>query len=169
MASQFIEIERKFLVRAPWPQAARVRKIKQLYLDAGGAVSVRLRQSDEVFSLTLKSAIKQGMRNEFEIPVPLETGQALFALHQRPSDIQKQRHDVIIDQKVWEIDVFENNNAGLIVAEIELESEQGDFARPVWLGPEVTHDKRFSNYALSLNPFTHWGISYADLVASFAA
>jgi adenylate cyclase len=150
MVSPFIEIERKFLVRAPWPQAERIRKIKQLYLDAGGPVSVRLRQSDEEFSLTLKSAIKQGVRNEFEIPVPFETGQALLALHQRPSDIQKQRHDVIIEQHIWEIDVCE-------------------FTKPIWLGPEITHDKRFSNYALSLNPFARWGISYGDLLASFAA
>ncbi len=169
MAAGFIEIERKFLVRKPWPKAEKICSIKQLYLDSGGALSVRLRNTDGQYALTLKSGIKPGVRNEFDIDVPLETGTALYALHLSAFEIIKQRHLVPLQSDVWEIDVFEGGNAGLVVAEIELEAEHAPFEKPEWLGPEVTHDKRFTNHALSRNPFSRWGISYQDILAQMSA
>jgi adenylate cyclase len=169
VAAGFIEIERKFLVLDPWPTAEKVCSIKQLYLDSGGALSVRLRDTDGQYSLTLKSGIKPGMRNEFDIDVPLETGAALYALHLTAFEIVKQRHNVRFQSTLWEIDVFEGGNAGLIVAEVELDDEHGAFEKPDWLGPEITHDKRFTNHALSRNPFTRWGVSYQDILAELGA
>jgi adenylate cyclase len=155
-------------VLKPWPQAEAVCEIKQLYLDSGGALSVRLRNTDGHYSLTLKSGIKPGVRNEFDIPVPLETGTALYALHRNAFEIVKKRHQVRAQDHLWEIDVFEGGNAGLIVAEIELDDEHAGFDLPDWLGPEVTHDKRFTNHALSRYPFAQWGISYQQLLFELA-
>ncbi len=168
MVASFIEIERKFLVRGAWPLAATVHVIRQLYLDSGGQTSVRLRDTDGVFSLTLKSGIRAGVRNEFEIPVALETGTALYALHHPHGEIIKHRHHVEHAGQLWEVDVFGGVNSGLIVAEIELRSETEPVHKPDWLGPEVTHDKRFTNHALSRHPFGRWGISYSQLLGTLA-
>ena len=147
-----IEIERKFLVRdINWGQPLSNRRIEQGYLFIGEDRTMRIRRSGDRYSLTLKV-----------------TGDGL-ARHEIETDIEppilKTRHVVVFGGKNWEIDVFDGASAGLIVAEIELESEEESFALPPWIGPEVTDDDRFFNAALAQTPFLEWGISYAELLA----
>ncbi len=80
-----------------------------------------------------------------------------------PTLVEKIRHDVFLDGQTWEVDVFSGVNAGLVVAEIEVPAEDAPIIIPDWIGSEVTHDSRFTNHALSVHPFTRWGVTYSDL------
>ena len=95
----------------------------------------------------------------------IEQGYLFIGEDRTMPPILKTRHVVVFGGKNWEIDVFDGASAGLIVAEIELESEEESFALPPWIGPEVTDDDRFFNAALAQTPFLEWGISYAELLA----
>ena len=126
---------------------------------------MRIRRSGDSYILSLKVQADGIGRHEIETDIDIKQGQAILdGLCVGPA-IQKTRHEVLFEGKLWEIDVFDGANAGLIVAEIELSSEDESFARPAWIGPEVTDDSRFLNTALSVRPFREWGVSYADLRA----
>ena len=106
--------------------------------------------------MTIKGKTEGISRTEIEFPLPLENAHELIPLCFQPL-IDKTRHIVLHEGSRWEIDEFHGANTGLIVAEIELPSEDAVFARPEWLGDEVSHDFRYSNASLSERPFSQWG------------
>jgi adenylate cyclase len=153
-----IEIERKFLVtNDSWHEAAGPGiPIKQGYLVGGKDASVRVRLQGDTANLNIKSATLGVRRQEFEYPIPLADAEVLLnTLCQRPI-IEKMRYLVTYANKQWEIDVFEGDNAGLIVAELELQDESEQYESPSWLGEEVSHDPRYYNTCLSQHPFKDW-------------
>lgn len=159
-----IEIERKFLVTSEaWrTQAGRVVEMAQAYLndlatlDAGAMnVSVRVRiQGNEAF-LNMKSRELGTTRQEFDYPIPVEDARALLALSVG-GRIEKRRHYVECGGRTFEVDEFLGDNAGLVVAELELEDAGAAFERPDWLGREVTDDARYYNLALASRPYGSW-------------
>ena len=152
------EIERKFLVRdEEWQRGAGPgATIRQGYIVASEAVSVRVRISGDQAWLNIKGATLGVSRMEFEYPVPVaDAGQILEALCIKPL-IEKTRHLVDFGGHRWEIDVFEGENHGLVVAEIELDSESERFEKPPWAGEEVSMDPRYYNASLAIRPFRMW-------------
>lgn len=153
-----IEIERKFLVtNDSWREAASIAlSIKQGYLVGGKEASVRVRLQGDNANLNIKSATLGVRRQEFEYAIPLEEAEIILTtLCQRPI-IEKTRYLVSYANKQWEIDVFEGDNAGLIVAELELHDEAEQFDPPPWLGEEVSDDPRYYNSCLSQHPYKDW-------------
>ena len=146
-----IEIERKFLVTSDaWRAAAHtVVPMAQGYLNDLAALdtgamkaSVRVRIAGDVAFLNLKSRELGHTRQEFDYPIPLEDARALLALSVGGL-VDKRRHLVEAGGHLWEVDEFLGTNAGLVVAEIELEAADEVFTRPDWLGTEVTEEPRF--------------------------
>ena len=142
--------------------------MRQVYLNQREDLSVRVRSMDSDYFLTLKAGVSSGTRQEFEWPIPAEDGAAIIErLAARPA-IEKTRHYVRDAGRLWEVDVFEGENAGLIIAETELHAITERLELPDWLGPEVTDDPRLTNNALYRHGFADWGMSYADLVQELA-
>ncbi|MFN3303494.1 MAG: CYTH domain-containing protein [Roseateles sp.] len=152
-----IEIERKFLVAGDgWrAQAGSATRFSQGYLSRDPARTVRVRIAGERAFLTIKGATTGATRAEFEYAVPLADAQQLLALADGPV-VEKIRHLCVLDGLTWEVDEFLGANAGLVVAEIELQSEEQVFTRPTWLGDEVTGDARYVNANLAVHPYTSW-------------
>ncbi len=150
------EIERKFLLaNDAWrPLASGVTKMRQGYL-GGDGVSVRVRIEGDSANLNIKSRTLGIVRSEFEYPIPVDDAHALLALATGPL-VEKTRHRVRHGNHVWEIDEFEGDNAGLIVAEIELDAADEAFDRPAWIGCDVTDDARYYNLNLSREPYSRW-------------
>jgi CYTH domain-containing protein len=150
-----IEIERKFLVRGDvWRESTGVQ-IVQGYLSRDRRHSVRIRVSGKRAFLTIKGSAKGFTRSEFEYEIPVDDANQMLPLCVGLL-IKKVRHRVEHDGKTWEVDEFLDENRGLVVAELELQSEDEPFARPPWLGEEVTEDPRYLNVNLSENPFGLW-------------
>lgn len=152
------EIERKFLVEGDFlPEAIQKTRIVQGYICSAKGRTVRIRIRDERGYLTIKGpSDKQGLsRYEFEQEVPLADAEQLFHLCE-PGAIEKERYLIPAGQHIWEVDVFHGANEGLILAEIELSAEDEPFARPAWLGKEVTGDRRFYNSMLTKTPFSEF-------------
>ncbi len=152
------EIERKFLLRNDdWRrQADAGTPFKQGYLAGSDRASVRVRIEGEQANINIKSATLGVRRQEFEYPVPLaDAGELLATLCEQPL-IEKTRYHVDYAGHRWEIDVFEGDNAGLVVAEIELTDENEPFERPPWLGEEVSDDPRYYNVSLVKHPYRDW-------------
>lgn len=147
------EIERKFIVESDaWRAAAGASKaIVQAYVAIDGDTSVRVRiLGGAEARLTLKSGFSGMTRDEFEYPIPLADAHELVAVsHGRL--IEKTRHIVTLDGFDWEVDVFEGALAGLVVAEVELASEDDEPILPPWLGREVTGDPAWTNAMLATN------------------
>ncbi|MDD5034927.1 MAG: CYTH domain-containing protein [Methylococcaceae bacterium] len=153
-----VEIERKFLPRSDgWRQLAHdAQRLRQGYLNNETRCSVRVRTSAEQAWLNIKSVTIGAMRQEFEYEIPLaDAHKMLDTLSLKPS-IEKVRYFVPVGKHVWEIDEFEGDNAGLIVAEIELEHPDEEFEKPDWLGEEVTDDVRYYNTSLCRHPYKDW-------------
>lgn len=152
-----IEIERKFLVTGEgWRQPATAQtRFSQGYLSRDPARTVRVRIAAERAFLTIKGATQGATRAEFEYEIPLADAQQLLAMCAGPV-VEKIRHLCVFDGMTWEVDEFLGANAGLVVAEIELQSESQTFAHPAWLGAEVTGDARYVNANLAVNPFLSW-------------
>jgi adenylate cyclase len=150
-----IEIERKFLVLDMRWQTEPGVPYRQGYLNRDKARTVRVRIAGEGAFLTIKGVSVGATRTEFEYPIPAADAQALLALCEGPL-IEKTRYRVLHEGTLWEVDVFAGDNAGLVVAEVELTSEDQPFARPAWLGVEVTHDARYFNSNLASHPFAMW-------------
>jgi adenylate cyclase len=151
------EVERKFLVRDDTWRAHVHRSLhmRQAYLAGGERASVRVRIADADATLNIKSARLGVSRQEYEYSIPLADAEELLDLCTgRP--VLKTRHLLAIDAHTWEIDEFEGANAGLIVAEIELDDPADTFARPAWLGEEVSDDARYYNVALARTPYSEW-------------
>jgi len=150
-----IEIERKFLVVGDaWRDAPAVY-FSQGYLSRSKERTVRIRVADEQGFLTIKGATTGASRAEFEYGIPLADARELLALCDGPL-IEKYRRKITHEGMVWEVDEFLGENQGLVVAEIELESESQTFTKPAWVGVEVTHDQRYYNSNLSAHPFSQW-------------
>ena len=159
-----IEIERKFLVTSDaWRAAAReVVPMAQGYLndlatvDSGAMnTSVRVRIAGDQAFLNLKSRELGHTRQEFDYPIPVGDARALLALCVG-GVIDKRRHYVEHAGHLWEVDEFLGDNAGLVVAEIELQHADAAFARPAWLGVEATDAPRYYNLALASRPYSQW-------------
>ena len=153
-----IEIERKFLVAdESWrARISRSAPMRQGYLGgAEGRASIRVRVSGEQAWLNIKAAVLGSSRAEYEYPMPLaDANEMLDTLC--TAIIDKTRHYVECEGHVWEVDEFFGDNAGLVVAEIELDHVDEVFARPAWLGREVTDERRYYNHALALQPYRQW-------------
>jgi adenylate cyclase len=163
------EIERKFLVRDEgWRAGAVGERIEQGFLSTDPRRVVRVRvQGGRTATVAIKGAALGATRPEFEYAIPLDDARELLAgLCLRPP-IEKTRYRVDVAGAWFEVDVFEGANAGLVLAEIELSSEDEPFPRPDWLGEEVTHDPRYSNASLAERPYGSWdpGISIDALRA----
>ncbi len=152
-----IEIERKFLMADDsWrAEAGEGVHYAQGYLNKKGN-TVRVRVAGEKGYLTIKSKTQSFTRLEFEYQIPLGDANAMLELSQTPI-VEKYRYKIKRGNHTWEIDEFLGDNKGLIVAEIELRSEQEAFEMPEWIGFEVTADKRYYNSHLAENPYKNWG------------
>ena len=159
-----IEIERKFLLAGDgWREAAhKVVPMAQGYLNAlaivdSGAMqtSVRVRIEGEAAFLNIKSREAGPSRQEFDYEIPVADARALLALCVGGT-IDKRRHYVQHAGHLWEIDEFLDDNAGLVVAEIELGSVDETFVKPDWAGAEATHAQRYYNLALASRPYSQW-------------
>ncbi len=153
-----IEIERKFLLANDgWRKHINdQKKIVQGYLANTELGSVRIRLSGDEASLNIKSMTVGVSRTEYEYAVPLKDAEALLnELCMRPL-IEKTRYYIRLAEHTWEIDVFEADNSGLVVAEIELSAPDEIFSRPDWLGREVSDDARYYNVALVNKPYKDW-------------
>lgn len=151
-----MEIERKFRVTGDaWRNDSGVL-YRQGYLNRDKVRTVRIRIAGSAAFLTIKGKSTGATRAEFEYPVPMDDAQALLALCDGPL-IEKTRYIVLHAGHRWEVDEFAGDNAGLVVAELELSAEDEAFERPAWLGEEVTHDARYFNSNLATQPFCTWG------------
>lgn len=153
-----IEIERKFLVSGEgWRALAGARTLlRQGYLANTARASVRVRRAGGRGFVSVKAMTPGLTRAEYEYEVPPADADAMLdTLCQGPL-IEKWRHEVRYAGRDWEIDEFLGANAGLIVAELELESENDVFEMPDWLGAEVTHDLRYYNFRLAEQPWSSW-------------
>lgn len=151
------EIERKFLVRdAGWRSGAKGLPIRQGYLCTDVERNIRVRTRGEHGYLTIKGAMRGLAREEFEYAIPRGDADAMLdGLCQRPL-IVKTRYELDHDGCAWEIDVFEGENVGLVIAEVELKTEDQDITLPPWIGAEVSDDPRYLNVNLFRHPFTRW-------------
>jgi CYTH domain-containing protein len=154
-----IEIERKFLVQNnTFVQASHQNtRIAQGYLSTDPERTVRVRIKGNQGFLTIKGLGNSSgiTRFEWEKKIEFFEAQSLLALCE-PGLIDKIRYDVKVGKHIFEVDVFLGKNQGLVLAEIELTSEQEVFDKPIWLGAEVTGDVRFYNAYLSKLPFQEW-------------
>jgi adenylate cyclase len=150
------EIERKFLVQGTqWRSGSRVH-FTQGYLNRDKERTVRVRIAGGKAFLTIKGVTQGATRAEFEYEIPVADAEQLIQLSDGPI-IRKDRYVVVHDGARWEVDEFFGDNAGLVLAEIELSSEDQSFSRPPWLGEEVTRDSRYYNSSLASYPFRMWG------------
>jgi adenylate cyclase len=151
------EIERKFLVKNDgWRALAqRSERMSQGYLASGGRISVRVRIAGDEARLNLKAGGLVASRLEYEYPLPIADARELLALADGPL-IDKTRHFVEHGGKTFEVDEFHGDNAGLVVAELELTREDEPFERPPWLGKEVTELTRYYNVCLVKHPYKAW-------------
>ena len=150
-----IEIERKFLVVGDDWRAAPAVAYAQGYLNRDKERTVRVRIAADAAWLTVKGVTSGATRAEFEYPIPVADAEQLLALCDGPL-VRKLRRVVVHAGARWEVDEFLGDNAGLVVAEIELPAEDAPFAAPPWLGAEVTHDPRYFNSSLAAAPFSTW-------------
>jgi len=151
------EIERKFLVRSDaWRSLAKGTSYRQGYLNSAKERTVRIRTIADSAFLTIKGLTVGATRSEYEYEIPLADCNAMLdALAEKPI-IEKKRYKVPLEGLTWEIDEFFGENDGLIVAEVELESERQTFRKPDWVGEEVTADPRYFNSNLIKHPYSKW-------------
>ena len=151
------EIERKFrVVGDAWRALAEGVVYRQGYLSTVKARTVRVRVVGDNGYLTIKGASVGASRAEYEYPIPVADANAMLDdLCEKPI-IEKSRYRIAQGDLAWEVDEFTGENAGLIVAEIELADEAQAFDKPAWIGEEVTGDPRFFNANLVANPYSRW-------------
>ena len=154
-----VEIERKFLVISDVFKSDVLRQnhIAQGYLSSVPERAVRVRIKGEKGYLTIKGKTNESglSRFEWEKEIPVAEAKELLQLCEK-GVIEKIRYEIQVGQHVFEVDEFYGENEGLIMAEVELQSESEIFEKPIWLGEEVTNDSRYYNSYLSKNPFKNW-------------
>jgi adenylate cyclase len=163
-----VEIERKFLVRGDAWQAlvTRRKRIRQAYLTTDGKASIRVRiVDDDKATLAIKSRPVDLRRLELEYPLPILDAERLLFLR-NGAVIEKIRHIVPIGDLTWEVDTFLGENAGLVIAEVELTHTDQEVALESWVGGEVTGQAKYYNSFLAQRPFKSWGEANGRLNAS---
>jgi adenylate cyclase len=156
--NRFKEIERKFLVKGDYkPFVKESIQIVQGYLSSNPQRSVRVRLKGSKGFLTVKGESNKGgtTRFEWETGITKEEAEKLLQICEA-GVIDKTRNIINVNQHVYEVDEFYGENEGLVLAEIELSSENETFEKPAWLGEEVTGDAKYYNAMLSKNPFKSW-------------
>ena len=151
------ETERKFLVQGDvWRSLAKGTAYRQGYLNSAKERTVRVRTIADKGYLTVKGITTGATRAEYEYEIPVAEADAMLTdLCEKPL-IEKNRYKIQAGSHVWEIDEFFGENQGLVVAEVELTSEDQAFQKPEWIGGEVTGDPRYFNSNLIKHPFTRW-------------
>lgn len=153
-----IEIERKFLVNHDqWEQLEKPvgEFYRQGYLLTDPQKTIRVRQTSDKGFLTIKGISVGATRAEYEYEIPFEEAKELldqFAV----AELSKVRYKIAIENHIWEVDVFSGKNEGLIVAEIELKSEDEEFVLPTWIDREVTGEEKYYNSNLVTKPYKDW-------------
>jgi len=153
------EIERKFLIdQQKWDILDKPagKLFRQGYLLTDKDKTIRVRATETMGFLTIKGQTVGATRLEFDYEIPLNEAIELLDNFSQ-SELSKTRYDITFEGKLWEVDVFSGDNQGLIVAEIELESEDEAFSLPDWINEEVTHEAKYYNSNLTENPFKNWG------------
>ena len=157
------EIERKFLVKGDlWRSLGTGESYKQGYIPTQDQTAVRIRIVGDRAYLTIKGKNQGMVRAEFEYPIPLSDAEMMLATLCRPPFIEKIRYRIPQGDLIWEVDEFSGENQGLILAEVELQSEHQAIAIPTWIGQEVTADPRYYNSNLVNHPYQCWS---KDLVS----
>lgn len=153
------EIERKFLVKNETWRSSIVSeaRIKQGYLATQPNATIRIRVAKGSAFLTIKGTTKGISRAEFEYEIPVSDAEEMLQLIADQSFIDKTRYKVQCGEHTWDLDVFEGDNSGLIMAEVELDNESEQFDMPAWAGQEVSGDARYYNANLISSPFSNWG------------
>lgn len=152
-----VEIERKFLVKSEsWRGEGEGRAMIQGYVCIEDQKTVRARIRGNQAWVTIKGPTKGCSRAEFEFEIPVQEAKALLDELAGDRLVRKTRYRIPRGQHVWELDVFEDRNAPLVLAEIELSAEDEAFEKPDWLGPEVTDDGRYVNAYLAEHPYSTW-------------
>ena len=152
------EIERKFLVDGDYKSKSfKAYPIKQGYLSLSGVSVVRVRLKGEKAYITVKSSVVSGTlkRNEWEYEIPKDDAEEMLKLCEEGL-IDKTRYLVKVGKHVFEVDEFNGDNEGLLIAEVELEHEDEHFEKPEWSGEEVTDNVRYYNSFLSIHPYNKW-------------
>lgn len=151
------EIERKFLVRGEaWKALAPGTEYRQGYLSTTKERTVRVRTIGARGFLTVKGASVGATRAEFEYAIPVaDADEMLDSLCERPI-VEKTRYEIPFAGMTWDVDEFAGDNAGLVIAEVELADERQAFEKPDWVGAEVTGDPRYYNANLVANPYAKW-------------
>ncbi len=152
------EIERKFLVvDDSWRDAVESEAhVMQGYLSEGGGATVRVRVKGDAAFFTIKGRAQGISRSEYEYAIPLADAEEMLRDLSVTPPIDKTRYLVRCGEHLWELDLFHGANAGLVMAEVELTSEDEPFQKPAWAGQEVSDDLRYYNANLARHPFTHW-------------
>lgn len=156
------EIERRFLVKTtPWTVSTPYLDIVQGYLniETNPVIRVRYQQDSELALkkgyLTIKGPRINGECNEFEYEIPHSDAEYMIK-NLTQFSISKRRYLLKYEHRFWEVDEFKNLNQGLCIAEIELDSAQDQIVLPTWVGEEVTHDYKYSNSNLAVDPYQLW-------------
>jgi CYTH domain-containing protein len=151
------EIELKFLVVGDaWRELAESEEVRQGYIPAVKDGVIRVRMVGNRGTLTIKGIMVKGSRLKFEYEIPERDANGLLANYCQQPIIEKTRYKIPYQGFIWEVDQFHGVNEGMIVAEIELADIDKQFAKPDWIGDEVTEDPRYFNSNLLANPFTRW-------------
>jgi adenylate cyclase len=153
-----IEIERKFLVsgdswRSIWTEK---QELSQGYLSESDNCTIRVRISDDDAWLTIKGPSRNISRAEFEYRIPREEAKIMLQDLAEGRVVEKSRYFINYKGSDWVVDEFFGRNRGLLMAEIELSSEDAFFEKPDWIGEEVSGDYRYHNSYLSRNPYSEW-------------
>lgn len=153
-----MEIERKFLVNKDlWRELSKPEgeHILQGYITSGMDKSIRIRLTGEQAWLTIKGKTVNLSREEYEFPLPADIAASVIEKFSE-GKVEKVRYKIHYKRKTWEVDEFLGENEGLVVAEVELESEQERVELPAWVGEEVSYDPRYYNAVLIKKPFKTW-------------
>jgi len=154
------EIERKFLINlSEWEKLDKPvgKHFRQGYILTDPEKTIRVRKTETAGWLTIKGISVGATRLEYEYEIPLKEAEELLDNFSE-NELEKIRHEIVHANKLWEVDVFLGDNEGLIVAEIELLSENEPFEIPKWITEEVTHKKKYYNSNLTKHPFKNWSL-----------
>ncbi|MCF7791320.1 MAG: CYTH domain-containing protein [Victivallales bacterium] len=153
-----LEIERKFLVKnLNFLKGVTGVKYSQGYIPSDGNPGLRIRIAGDKGFITLKSNLKGiKVRREFEYEIPVKDAEEMLQFFCLKPYIEKYRYKLDINGRTWEIDVFEGDNKGLVLAEVELDDENQQVEKPEWIEKEVTGDCRYQNSSLAVNPYCSW-------------
>lgn len=152
------EIERKYLINhIEWQQLEKPtgQLYRQGYLVTDAEMTIRIRITEAAGFLTIKGRSAGLIRAEYEYQIPVIDAEELLDSFS-PSVLTKVRYKILYNNKVWEVDEFLGENSGLIIAEIELTSEQETYELPIWIDQEVTGDEKYYNYNLTIRPYQSW-------------